>query len=393
MAEKVDQINMDPLDTTETDKWVGKPLGGGQLKEPITVTDIRRWAQGMQNPNPLYYDERYAAESAAGEILAPQSFTVNCTVGHGAVPAIQGYIPGTHMLFGGDEWWFYGPRIRPGDKIRSDRMLFDYRVTHTKFSGPTMFSRGDTTYINQNGEVIAKGRSTSIRYRAENARAMDSFGEQRKPPEWTIEDLDNIEAQKFDYYKTFQNHMIRYFNDVKEGELLPVRPIGPHTLQTFTSEWRAYIFTVWGTDEPDDLPNTSMESGWLPEMSRDMEKSKIDPTYGDGLYYGPSRGHVHERYAQLIGVPRGYGYGATMGAWVLDYLANWGGELGFVAHCNARYIGPAFVGDATFLTGRVTRKEENRRAKNGIITVDFEMKNQSGMLMAKGPAEIRLPLK
>ena len=28
MAEKVDQINMDPLDTTETDKWVGQPLGG-----------------------------------------------------------------------------------------------------------------------------------------------------------------------------------------------------------------------------------------------------------------------------------------------------------------------------------------------------------------------------
>ena len=83
-------------------------------------------------------------------------------------------------------------------------------------------------------------------------------------------------------------------------------------------------------------------------------------------------------------MPRGYGYGATMGAWVLDYLTNWGGELGFVAHCNARYIGPAFVGDATFLTGRVTKKEENPRAKSGIVTVDFEMKNQSGMLMAKG---------
>ncbi len=116
MAEKVDQINMDPLDTTETDKWVGKPLGGGQLKEPITITDIRRWAQGMHNPNPLYYDDEYAAKSAIGEIVAPQSFTVNCTVGHGATPAIQGYIPGTHMLFGGDEWWFYGPRIRPGTR-------------------------------------------------------------------------------------------------------------------------------------------------------------------------------------------------------------------------------------------------------------------------------------
>jgi acyl dehydratase len=92
-------------------------------------------------------------------------------------------------------------------------------------------------------------------------------------------------------------------------------------------------------------------------------------------------------------VPRGYGYGATMGAWVLDYLTNWGGELGFVVHCNARYMGPAFVGDATFLTGRVIRKEENARAKNSIVTVDVEMRNQSGTLLANGPAEIRLPLK
>ena len=90
------------------------------------------------------------------------------------------------------------------------------------------------------------------------------------------------------------------------------------------------------------------------------------------------------RYAQLIGVPRGYGYGATMGAWVLDYLSNWGGELGFVVHCNARYIGPAFVGDATFLTGRVTKKEENPRGETGIVTVDFEMKNQNGDADGKG---------
>jgi acetyl-CoA carboxylase biotin carboxylase subunit len=30
-----------------------------------------------------------------------------------------------------------------------------------------------------------------------------------------------------------------------------------------------------------------------------------------------------------------------MGAWVLDYLDNWAGELGFIVHSNSRYIGPA----------------------------------------------------
>ena len=87
-----------------------------------------------------------------------------------------------------------------------------------------MFSRGDTNYINQRGEVLAKGRCSAIRYRAENARAMASSTEQSKAPEWTIEDLDNLEAQSFQYYKTFQNHLSRNFNDVKKGEELPVRP-------------------------------------------------------------------------------------------------------------------------------------------------------------------------
>ena len=67
------------------------------------------------------------------------------------------------MLFGGDEWWFMGPRIEPGDRIRLERALFDYKVTDTKFAGPTMFSRGDTTYAKENGEVVCKQRSTAIR--------------------------------------------------------------------------------------------------------------------------------------------------------------------------------------------------------------------------------------
>jgi acyl dehydratase len=89
-------------------------------------------------------------------------------------------------------------------------------------------------------------------------------------------------------------------------------------------------------------------------------------------------------------VPRGYGYGVSMGAWVLDYLSNWAGETGIVQHCNVRYVNPAFVGDVTYMTGRVTKKQPH--AGKGIVTIDVEMKNQDGFLMAKGPAEIVLPL-
>ena len=59
------------MDTTEVDNWLGVPLGGGQFHDDIHINDIRRWAQGMQNPNPLYFDNDFAAESVFGEIIAP----------------------------------------------------------------------------------------------------------------------------------------------------------------------------------------------------------------------------------------------------------------------------------------------------------------------------------
>jgi hypothetical protein len=374
------------IDTSDVDRWIGVPLGGGQLKEPVHINDIRRWAQGMQNPNPLYYDEDCAAESVHGELVAPQSFTICTDVGHGATPAIQGHIPGQHMLFGGDEWWFFGPRIRPGDFIRQERMLFDYKVTETKFAGPTMFSRGDTSYIKQTGEIVAKQRSTSIRYLVENARELDLFGGNEEK-EWSDEELERIEHEKAEYYHSFLDlgHQKRLY--VKVGDKLPRRPIGPHTLLSFTTEWRSYTMTVWGASYDYGVSSTG-QSGWTPEMSRDPEGAKIDPANADGLYKGASRGHAQPRWARHIGMPRGYGYGATMGAWALDYLTNWCGEHGAVVHSDIKYRFPALTGDLTYLDGEVT---EISYEDTPIAHVKVTMTTQEGAVMAAGTAEVRLP--
>ena len=44
------------LDTSDVDRYIGQPLPSVQLIDPVSVSDIRRWAQGMQYPNPLHYD-------------------------------------------------------------------------------------------------------------------------------------------------------------------------------------------------------------------------------------------------------------------------------------------------------------------------------------------------
>jgi hypothetical protein len=87
-------------------------------------------------------------------------------------------------------------------------------------------------------------------------------------------------------------------------------------------------------------------------------------------------------------MPKAYGYGASMGAWVLDYVASWAGEYGFVTHSNIQYRSPAFEGDVTFLDGRVTQTRTGRDGRT-YADLDVTMTNQRGVVLAKGPVEVR----
>ena len=378
------------LDTTDVDRQLGRALGGGQLKEPATVTDVRRWVQGMQYPNPLHYDEDYAATTSFGRIVAPQSFAVCCDTGHGATPAIVGAIPGTHMIFGGDEWWFYGPRIFPGDHLRQERRFVDYKIADTKFAGPTMFSRGDTVHRNQRGELVAKQRSTAVRYLAEEARRRGFFERAAPVPKWTEARLAEIDARRWAWIRARRGAERRDWQGVSVGDRLPTRPIGPHTVQSFATEWRAFTFTVWGSSRHEG-PDHIQEAGWLDEMSRNLEAAQEDPAVADGLYRGPSRGHVDEEHARLIGLPRAYGYGASMGAWVLDYVAHWAGDDGYLRHSNVQYRFPPFEGDVSVLDGVVVETREEPAFGANLVTVQVTMTNQDESVMAKGRVEVQLP--
>ena len=388
MAQTVQEPELVQLDTSDVDRWIGRPISGQQLKEPVAVNDIRRWAQGMNYPNRLHFDEDFAAESEFGRIVAPQSFAVCCIFGHGASPAVQGHIPGSHMLFGGDEWWFFGPRIYPGDQIHATRMAFDYRVANTRFAGPTIFQRGDTNYVNQDGEPVAIQRSTAVRFLVENAQRLGFLETQTEDVHWTADKLQEVEDERIDWIRTFYDHVRRTGSEVSENGELPRRVIGPHTVRSLTTEWRSFTFTVWGAGKPDDFGETTQDAGWLPEMSIDEERAKIDPALADGLYAGAARGHADAEGAKLIGLPRAYGYGASMGAWVLDYIAAWAGEYGFVTHSNIQYRFPAFEGDVTYLDGKVIRTGAGPDGST-LATVDVTMSNQNGLVMAKGPVDVK----
>ena len=387
-------MNTRTLDCSDIDQYLGKPIESSPIREPIANNDIRRWVHAMHYPNLLHYDPDFAAASRWGKLVAPQSFPIVVDDGHGAAPACVGCIPDSHLLFGGDEWWFYEPRVVAGDMIFNERIPFDYVVKETGFAGPTCFQRGDNLYRNQHGDMLAKQRSTAIRYLAaaggENVNLDDA-----EEPVWSEEEIASLEDRKFEWIRMLHDlgHRERWWDDVNVGDQLPERVFGPHSVASLTTEWRAYLVNTWGTLNL--RKNDLLALGFTPEMAgweNDPDMQLINPTLTDGAYYGPSRGHLFPHWARRIGMPRSYGYGASMGAWVTDYLAGWAGEHGMVVHSVANYRGPALAGDITIQTAEVVDKFVDEDGRH-LVQVKHKMANQKGATLCTATAEIRLPKK
>jgi acyl dehydratase len=384
------------LDLSDVERRVGQEVGGGQLYEPCSVTDIRRWVMAMDYPDPIHWDHDFAAASKFGGIVAPQSFAAALDYGHGMQPACVGRIPGSHLLFGGEEWWHYGARLRPGDRLTQRRWFHDYKVTETKFAGPTIFSRGDTVHINQHGVPVCKERATSIRYLAAEAERRGQFSAAGRKPDWTREQLEAIEKQRFAWLTSNREGRTPRFEEVSIGDRLPRRVIGPHSIASFTTEYRAFIFNIWGSFgwvAPAGVqdPWVYQDPGWVEGFGFDEEGARIDPRLRDGLYVGPSRGHVDVERASKIGMPRAYGYGATMCAWVTDYVSFWAGHDGFIRYSNTSLRAPAYEGDVTYLDAEVAEKQADSPWGEPIVRLEVKMTNQDGAVLATAKADVQLP--
>jgi acyl dehydratase len=385
------------MDLSDVDARVGQLVGGGELWAPCSPTDIRRWVMAMDYPNPIHWDEEFARNSKFGGVIAPQSFTVNMDFYHGCQPCCVGRIPGSHLIFGGEEWWFYGTPIRPGDHFSHQRRFDGYKLAETKFAGPTLFSRGDTIHFNQHGSLVAKERATAIRYLVAEAERRSMFQRQLTPiRKWRREELQQIEKVRYDWILSNREGVSPRFEEIKVGQRLPRRVIGPHSISSFTTEYRAFMQDAWGSWHwvvPEGVkdPWTTQDQGWIEGFTCDYEEAKIDPRRRDGLQSGPSRGHIDTQRAEEVGMARAYGYGATMGAWVHDYLAYWAGHDGYICHSKSMFRGPAFEGDITYFDGEVIAKETETPHGVPLVTVKLTLTNQDGGVLVDAKAEVGVP--
>ena len=160
----------------EVTKFIGASAG-------VTVFEvekgaIKKFADAVDDPNPFYWDEEYAKDSRYGSIIAPPGFFgwpiklpmgatfpvlsklsgVPETMGDlNAALAEAGYPRG---LDGGIEYEFFCP-VRAGDILAASSVIKDIIGREGK-TGKLVFVITETTYTNQNGDLVAKARATSI---------------------------------------------------------------------------------------------------------------------------------------------------------------------------------------------------------------------------------------
>ena len=122
---------------------------------------IKKFAESIGDPNPLWQDEEYARKTKYGGITAPpQIFCTAMLSGSSTFPEVP--FPFKRMLDGGGEWEFFLP-LRPGDVITSTTKFANVSEREGKL-GIMVFMVFETTHKNQRGEIVAKSRGTLISY-------------------------------------------------------------------------------------------------------------------------------------------------------------------------------------------------------------------------------------
>ena len=131
---------------------------------------IRRYAEAVGNTNPLYFDIEYARKTHHGGIIAPPGFfgrPVRPSSSPTGLPrlvsdlrAVMAEVGYPRILDGGMSYEFFLP-VRAGDTLVVSPTVKDVTTKEGK-SGKMMVCSLETTYVNQNGDTVAKAHQTFI---------------------------------------------------------------------------------------------------------------------------------------------------------------------------------------------------------------------------------------
>jgi acyl dehydratase len=117
---------------------------------------IRRFADAIGDPNPIYCDEAFAKKSKYGKIIAPPTFLQDMSMHTLAEKLMNMECPLPAILNGGTEVECYKPMMA-GDVLTARSKVVDIYEKEGK-SGRLLFVNFEVTFTNRNGELVARGK-------------------------------------------------------------------------------------------------------------------------------------------------------------------------------------------------------------------------------------------
>ena len=355
-------------------KRIGVKIGA--TAEPwcheATRDNIRHYAHGIGDDNPLWCDPDYAAGTAYGGIVALPSFLFSTSR---IVSGYVGGLPGVHAMWSGADWTWHKPVLR-NDEIVTEAYLKDLVEHETRFAGRAVQQTYHVDFFNQTGDKVAEADSWCFRTERDHAREKGTkYSEVRARPPRRYTDAEL--ARVYDLYRAeeVRGKRTRYWEDVAEGEALPTMAKGPMTVTGFIAYAQGW--------------------GGLYIRANKLAWRLIDAHPGVGIKnrYGipdvPERVHWEEEFAHEVGAPGAYDYGPERCSWLTHHLTNWMGDDAFLrrAECKVRRHNPQ--GDMLFIDGKVTRKfVENGRHLVEIAQVGVNQDDEQSVV-GTGVVELR----
>jgi len=337
-----------------------------------TRDNIRHYAHGIGDDNPLWCDPDYAQTTVYGDIVAPPSFVFACS------RIISGYVgglPGIHAMWAGADFNWLKPIMR-NTEISTEAYLKDLVEHETAFAGRSIQQIYHVDFFDQVGDKLADGDSWCFRTDRDIARETGTKYDKLKGRE--VRKYSEEELQR--HANLYEAERIRgseprYFEDIKIGEELPVLAKGPMTVTGFICYAQG-----WG-----GLYIRANKLAW--QMQARHPATGIKNKFG--IPDCPERVHWEEEFAKKVGAPGAYDYGPERCSWLSHAITNWIGDNATLTHLYSEIRRHNPEGDLLTIEGKVV----NKREEKGKFLVDFELeaKNQDGELSASGKATASMP--
>ena len=337
-----------------------------------TRDNIRHYAHGIGDDNPLWCDPDYAAKTHYGTLIAPPSFVFPL---NRILSGYVGGLPGVHAMWAGADLTWHKP-MRRGDAFTTKALLKDLIEHETRFAGRAIQQIYHVDYYNQDNELVVGGDSGCCRTERDTARERGSkYTEvkQREPVQYSRDDIAEIFAKYA--AEEVRGATPRYIEDVQVGEKLTTMVKGPMTVTGFIGYAQG-----WG-----GLYIRANRLAW--------KQLKKHPGLGIPDRFGipdvPERVHWDSDLARLVGTPDAYDYGPERTSWMTHHITDWMGDEGFLQHIHVEIRRHNPVGDTIYINGEVTRAFEEDGAHYAEITQTA--KNQDDELSVRSTATVRLP--